>query len=59
MSEYEHLQPDETGWSKWVHFPRFWKHQCCECGAKHLVLMKLDKRYRIWMKWKTDNRGKR
>lgn len=59
MSRYHTLTPNKDGWSDWVHFPRKFKHQCCECGNKHLVQMKLDSRGKIWMRWKTDNRGRR
>lgn len=59
MSEYEHLQPEKDGWSKWTHFPRVWKHQCCACSEKHSVQMKIDKVGKIWMRWKTDNRGRK
>lgn len=59
-SEYEQLIPQENGWSKWSWFPRRFKHQCCSCGEIHAVQMRLDRATKkIWMRWKTDNRGKK
>lgn len=56
MSEYEHLTPEKDGWSKWSHFPRRFKHQCCECSEIHWVQMKVIAG-KIFMKWKTDNQA--
>lgn len=58
-SEYEQLTPGDGGWSKWTWFSRIWKHQCCACGEIHTVQMRLDNAKKIWMRWKTDNRGKK
>lgn len=54
---YDQLEPEDDGWSKWHFFPRFWKHACCFCSEIHEVKMKVDKRGKIWMKWRTDKRA--
>jgi len=54
---YEQVEPTETGWSKWEIWPRKFRHMCCHCSEVHDVETKVDKKRRIWFRWKANNRA--
>ncbi len=54
----EQIEPHhKNGWSKFSIWPRKVGHICCGCSLAHDVEMKVDKKGRIWMRWRTNNQA--
>jgi hypothetical protein len=55
--KYQTVEMTKSGWSKWEIWPRKVRHGCCGCSLVHDLEMMVDKRGKIVMRWRINNRA--